>query len=279
MPENMQHERNSTVGVLGAGRMGMPIIGRLAQAGHTVRVYDPETSTEPETVRRGAQAAASPLAAVEGSEFVLLCVGYEEQVEALLVGSERLFEQSDPGTVFVVLSTIATGMVQRLAEHAERLGRWLVDAPVSGSGSAAELGQLLSLVGGPTEAVERLGPVLDAYSANVVHLGAAGSGQVAKAVTNLIMLACVVANHEGLALGDRFGLEDEKLREALRLSSAANGALNNWGKQTMVWAEHDFQTVARMATEADISLPQAGVTRELCRALKSRLYQLDQYGI
>jgi 3-hydroxyisobutyrate dehydrogenase-like beta-hydroxyacid dehydrogenase len=101
---------------------------------------------------------------------------------------------------------------------------------------------------------------------------------VAKAVNNLIMWACLVADHEGLALAQRHGLEVEKLRKALLVSSAANNALANWGTQTMAWAEDDMAIVAQMAAEHGLSLPQADVTRALCRALKPRRYRLDEYG-
>ena len=124
---------------------------------------------------------------------------------------------------------------------------------------------------------ERLRPVLGAFSSDVVHTGGVGSAQVAKAVNNLIMWACLVADHEGLALAQRFGVDTEKLRKALLISSAANSALANWGTQTMAWAEDDMAIVAEMARECGLRLPQTEVTREICRALKPRRYKLDEY--
>jgi 3-hydroxyisobutyrate dehydrogenase-like beta-hydroxyacid dehydrogenase len=119
---------------------------------------------------------------------------------------------------------------------------------------------------------------LRAYSSDVVHTGDVGSAQVAKAVNNLILWACLVADHEGLALAHRFGLDVEKLRQALLVSSATNDALEKWGRQTMAWAEDDMAIVAAMAAERGIALPQADVTREVCRALRPRRYKLDDYG-
>jgi 3-hydroxyisobutyrate dehydrogenase-like beta-hydroxyacid dehydrogenase len=111
----------------------------------------------------------------------------------------------------------------------------------------------------------------------VVHTGAVGSAQVAKAANNLILWACLVADHEGLALASRYGLDVETLRRALLLSSAANDALAKWGTQTMAWAEDDMAIVAEMAEECGLALPQAQLDREICRALKPRRYKLDQY--
>src|SRR5690606_13472629 len=145
-------------------------------------------------------------------------------------------------------------------------------------GRAADEGTLLSFVGGDTAVVERLRPVLSAYSSDVVHSGGVGPAQVSKAVNNLILWACLVGNHEGMAPADRYGGETEALREALMMSSAVNGALGNWGKQSMAWAQDDMNIVAEMADDCGISLPQSGLVREICRTLKPRRYRIDQYG-
>src|SRR5678816_1286878 len=94
-------------------------------------------------------------------------------------------------------------------------------------------GTLLSFVGGSAEVVARITPILRAYSSDVVHTGGVGSAQVAKAVNNLILWACLVADHEGLALAKRYGVDPDKLRSALLMSSATNDALEKWGRQTM----------------------------------------------
>ncbi|HEX4254780.1 MAG TPA: NAD-binding protein, partial [Streptosporangiaceae bacterium] len=101
-------------------------------------------------------------------------------------------------------------------------------------------------------------PAVAAISATIFR---SSSAQVAKAVNNLILWACLVADHEGLALAQRYGVDTAELRTALLGSSAANTALSNWGKQTMAWAEDDLKIVAEMAATAGITLPQAGVNR------------------
>ncbi len=97
-------------------------------------------------------------------------------------------------------------------------------------------------------------------------------------MNNLIMWACLVADHEGLALAQRYGLDTDLMRDALGMSSAANEALAKWGTQTMAWAEDDMAIVAEMAAACGIALAQADVTRQICRALKPRRFKLDQYG-
>jgi 3-hydroxyisobutyrate dehydrogenase-like beta-hydroxyacid dehydrogenase len=168
--------------------------------------------------------------------------------------------------------------VQRLAAENRAAGIEVIDSTVCRGGEAADQGTLLSFVGGPKTVVERVTPVLRAYSSDVVHTGAVGSAQVAKAVNNLILWACLVADHEGLALAKAYGVDVELLRRALGKSSAANQALEKWGTQTMAWAEDDMAIVAEMAADCGLALPQAGVNREICRALKPRRHKLDEYG-
>jgi len=92
------------------------------------------------------------------------------------------------------------------------------------------------------------------------------------------MWACLVASHEGLALAHRHGLDIEAMRQALMTTHSANGALEHWGKQTMAWADDDMEIVAAMARDAGLTLPQAESVQGICRSLKPRRFQLDQYG-
>jgi len=262
------------IGVIGAGRMGLPIIGHLARKGFSTLVFDVDGGKRAAVEERGAQWASdiAPLAAA--SDVVLVCVGYDEELRQLfpqLAGAAR------KGTIHAVLSTVNPGTVQHLAAAAPP-GVSVVDATMCRGGRAADEGTLLCFVGGDPATVERLRPVLAAFASDIVHTGPAGSAQVAKAANNLILWACLVADHEALALAQRFGLDAERLRQALLISSASNDALAKWGTQTMAWAEDDMAIVAEMAREHGLKLQQSEVTREICRALKPRRYKLDEYG-
>lgn len=264
---------SETIGVIGAGRMGLPIIGHLAKKGFRTLATDINAAKRAEVEERKAQWAADAAELAAQCTVMLVCVGFDRELR-------ELFSRMSPkaGAIVAVLSTVNPRTVQELAEEAQRRDFDLVDSTVCRGGRAADEGTLLSFVGGPAEVVERLKPVLRAYSSDVVHSGAVGSAQVAKAANNLILWACLVADHEALALAQRYGIDVEMLRRALMLSSAANDALAKWGTQTMAWAEDDMAIVAEMAAERGIALPQAGLNRELCRALKPRRYKLDDYG-
>jgi 3-hydroxyisobutyrate dehydrogenase len=266
-----------TVGLIGAGRMGLPIIGHLARAGFRVLVSERNPDRRDDIESRGANLVELNLLATE-SEIILICVGYDKEVRELLQSSGGLLETVRPDTIIAVLSTIHPKTVQEFAEQSSLRGVYVVDSTVCRGGQAADDGTLLSFVGGSKNVVERLMPVLSAYSSDVVHSGDVGTAQVSKAANNLILWACLVASHEGLALAQRYNVNVDALRTALMTSSATNGALGNWGQQSMAWAQDDMAIVAEMADECGISLPQSGVVREICRTLKPRRYQLDKYG-
>jgi 3-hydroxyisobutyrate dehydrogenase len=264
---------SETVGVIGAGRMGLPIIGHLAKKGFRTFATDTDPAKKAPVEERKAQWAPTLEALCAEATVILVCVGFDRELR-------ELFAKMTPrkGAIVAVLSTVNPRTVQALAKAAQARGFGLVDSTVCRGGRAADEGTLLSFVGGPATVAERLKPVLGAYSSDVVHSGGVGSAQVAKAANNLILWACLVADHEALALASRYGVDAEMLRRALMLSSAANDALAKWGTQTMAWAEDDMAIVAEMAAECGLALPQAGVNREICRALKPRRYKLDEYG-
>lgn len=95
----------------------------------------------------------------------------------------------------------------------------------------------------------------------------------------MLMWACLIANHEALALAKRSGIDVEVLRDALLKTGAENSVLRHWGTNTMAWAEDDMEIVQSMANDAGIGLPQAGLNRELCRMLKPKKFRLDEYGV
>ena len=265
-----------SVGVIGAGRMGMPLVGHLAGKGFQVSVYDVDGTKKAGVEGRGARWAESIRALAQESEVVLICVGYDRELRDLLSDTGD-FAKLAPGSIVAILSTVHPRTVVELAKAGAERGLHIVDSTVCRGGKAADEGTLLSFVGGEADVVARLKPVLAAYSSDIVHTGPAGTAQVAKAANNMVMWACLIANHEALALAKRFGMDPEALRQALLLSSADNYVLRNWGYNTMAWAEDDMEIVQQMAAERAIALPQAGLNREILRALKPKRFKLDEY--
>jgi 3-hydroxyisobutyrate dehydrogenase len=258
--------------------MGLPIIGHLVRKGFAVVVHDIDEGKRETVTTLGAGWAGSPAELARACEAILVCVGYDQEMRAL-VSTDGVLHQPPGATIVAVLSTVHPRTVQELARVAQPFGVHVVDATVCRGGKAADEGTLLSFVGGDSSIVERLKPVLACYATDVVHTGDVGTAQVAKAANNMVMWACLIANHEALALAKRFGMDVELLRTALVGSSAENYVLRNWGVNTMAWAEDDMEIVQTMAHDAGIGLPQAGLNRELCRTLKPKRFRLDEYGV
>ncbi len=266
------------VGFIGAGRMGLPMIGHAARKGFEVAVYDLDAGKRAAVEKAGARWAEAPGELARASEAILVCVGYDRELRELLAPAGALKEIA-PGTIVAILSTVHPKTVVELAEAGAQRGVHVVDSTVCRGGQAADAGTLLSFVGGEAVVVERLKPVLSAYSTDIVHTGKVGTAQVAKAANNLVMWSCLIANHEALALAQRYGMDVEALREALKMSSADNYVLRNWRANTMAWTEDDMEIVQQMAAERGIALPQAGLNRELCRMLKPKRFKLEDYGV
>ena len=225
--------------------------------------------------QRGATWAALPEIA-RRAQAVLVCVGYDRELRDLIANG--LLSQLPAGTILAVLSTVNPATVREVERLAGPTGVRVVDATMCRGGRAADAGSMLSFLGGDPDAVEQLKPVVAAYSTDIVYTGAVGTAQAAKAANNLLMWACLIANHEALALARRFGVDEALLREALLKTGAENGVLRHWGTSTMAWADDDLEIIQAMAREAHVALPQADLNRELCRTLKPKKFQLDHYG-
>jgi 3-hydroxyisobutyrate dehydrogenase len=266
-----------TVGVIGAGRMGQPIIGHLARKGFTVRVHDIDAGKRGAAEERGGKWLADAATLARECEAILVCVGYDRELRELLSG-KGILNHVPRDAIVAVLSTVHPDTVRELAKRGLARGVHVVDATMCRGAWAADEGTLLSFVAGPAGIVDRLRPVLSAFSSDIVPTGDIGSAQVAKAANNMVMWACLVANHEGLVLAHRYGLDVEAMRKALLTTHAANAGLENWGKNSMAWADDDMEIVHAMAKEKGLPLRQAEVVQEICRWLKPVRFQLEQYG-
>jgi len=264
------------IGVIGAGRIGQPIIGHLIRHGFVVQACDIDPAKRTVVEEHGGRwTTVEEL--TRSAQAILICVGYDRELRELIANG--LATQPSRGTILAVLSTVHPHTVQELDARARSAGVAVVDATLCRGARAADSGTLLSFVAGEPDIVERLKPVVAAYSADIVYTGAIGTAQAAKAANNLLMWACLIANHEALALAARFGVDVERLREALLKTGAENGVLRNWGTSTMKWADDDLAVIHEMARDAGITLPQADLNRELCRALLPKKFRLDEYGV
>jgi 3-hydroxyisobutyrate dehydrogenase-like beta-hydroxyacid dehydrogenase len=257
------------VGMIGLGKMGRPMARHLKKAGFTVTGCDVSPEACKQAEGEGIRVAASPKAVAADSDFVIVVVGFDSEAEAAVLDGDGIVAGARPGLVVGIASTVAPRTMQKIASKLEGTGIVLLDMPITRGEPAAEAGKMLTMVGGDAAAFEAVKPALQTFASSIYHVGDLGAGQVGKMVNNLILWACISANHEGLKLAEKLGADPERLRTALVDSSASNWALQTRiEEQPMPWAEKDMRIVLTEADRLRMSLPLCGVVTEVVKTVK-----------
>lgn len=215
------------VAVLGLGTMGAPMARHLLGAGHEVVVHNRTRRREEPLAEAGAIRAASPADAARGADVVLTCVSDTPDLLAVIEGPDGAASALEAGAIVVDCSTVSPAATAELAARLADRGIGMVDAPVSGGSEGAEKGTLTIFAGGREEDVSKAMPVLQAFGSRITHLGPSGSGQMAKAVNQVMIAGTYATVGEGIALAQAAGLPLEKLVEALSAGAAASWVLEN----------------------------------------------------
>jgi 3-hydroxyisobutyrate dehydrogenase len=215
------------VAVIGLGTMGAPMARHLLAAGHDVTVHNRTRSREEPLEALGAKRAATPAAAAAGAEAALTCVSDTPDLEQIVMSPDGVAAGLGAGGVVVDCSTVSPTAVTEMAAKLRERGIGLVDAPVSGGSEGAERGTLTIFCGGTDADVASARPVLEAFSSRITHLGPSGSGQVAKAVNQVMIAGTYASVGEGIALAEAAGLRLPELVEALSAGAAASWVLQN----------------------------------------------------
>ncbi len=212
------------VAFLGLGVMGYPMAGHLVSAGHEVTVYNRTASKAESWVEdHGGRAACSPGAAAADAEFVMACVGNDDDLRAVCEGTDGAFSGMSAGAVFVDHTTVSAAVTRNLHVAATDAGFDFVDAPVSGGQAGAENGQLVVMCGGGGEAFARAAPVIGSYSKLCRRLGESGAGQLTKMVNQICIAGLVQALSEGLHFAEKAGLDGRAVVEVI-----GGGAAGSW---------------------------------------------------
>lgn len=257
------------VGMIGLGKMGNPMARHLRKAGFEVVGTDISETARRQAEADGTRTVTTARAVAAATDFVIVVVGFDSEVEAVILGPDGIAAGGRPGLIVGVASTVAPRTMTRIAERLAGSGIVLIDMPLTRGEAAAEAGRMLTMVGGPEEAFATVKPALATFADAIFHVGALGAGQVGKMVNNLILWACISANHEGFRLAEGLGVEPERLRRALVESSASNWAMQTQVQnQPMPWAEKDMRIVLHEADRLRLSLPLCGVVKEVVKAVK-----------
>ena len=284
MPEN--ESRVPSAGVVGLGEIGGGIAGNLMKAGVALSVCDIRgEATDP--YREEARVAASPREVAGTSEVVFVAVLNDAQVRTVLEGEDGVFAGAADGTSVVVVSTISTETVKDLREAGAAHGVTVVDCGVSGGAQGAADGQLVCMVGGSEDEIDRIRPVLDVFSRQVLRMGPPGTGLSAKLARNVVQYGSWLAAQEAQELAEAAGVDLLKLGEAIRESDQVIGGsarlifrptaepwpadadegLLTFLRDKALMAHKDLDAARALGDELGVAMPVAALTDARCERI------------
>jgi 3-hydroxyisobutyrate dehydrogenase len=228
------------VAFIGLGVMGFPMAGHLAAKGFDVVVYNRTRSKADAWAKtfRG-EYAPTPALAARDADFVMACVGNDDDVRAVTLGPEGAFAGMKSGAVLVDHTTASADLARELDTEARRRELGFLDAPVSGGQAGAENGVLTVMVGGDPDAFARAKPAIDSYARAVTLMGPAGAGQLTKMVNQICIAGLVQGLAEGINFAQQAGLDPSLVVDVIAKGAAGSWQMENRGR-TMVEGKFEF---------------------------------------
>ena len=229
------------VAFLGLGVMGYSMTAHLKnKGGHEVTVYNRTAAKADQWAKQfGGKTAPTPKAAAQGQDFVMCCVGNDNDLREVTLGKDGAFQAMGKGTTFVDHTTASAEIARELFDAAKKSGFDFIDAPVSGGQAGAENGVLTVMCGGEQGVFDKAKPVIDAYARACNLMGSPGSGQLAKMVNQICIAGLVQGLSEGIHFAKKAGLDIEKL-----IATISKGAAQSWQMEnrykTMAANKYDF---------------------------------------
>ena len=231
---------STRVAFLGLGVMGFPMAGHLAKAGHQVTVYNRSAAKAQAWVAEfGGKSADTPKAAAQDADIVFCCVGNDQDLASVVLGDNGAFAGMKKGALFVDHTTASAKIARELAAQAQKHGLTFLDAPVSGGQAGAVNGLLTVMVGGDQVRFDEAKPVAMAFSRAFTRIGESGAGQLAKMVNQICIAGLVQGLSEGIAFGQKAGIDMKLVLEVIGKGAAQSWQMDNRGT-TMVDDKFDF---------------------------------------
>ena len=229
---------STKIGFIGLGIMGRPMAHNLMKAGHKLWVHGRRPTTMEALVKAGAQGCRSAAEVAAHADVIFVMVSDTPDVEQVVFGTGGIVEGARAGQVVVDMSTISPVETRRFAHDLAAKGIEMLDAPVSGGEVGAVNATLSIMVGGKDETFQRVKPLFECLGKNIVHVGAHGAGQVAKACNQIVVGVTIEAVSEALSFARRNHVDPAKVREALMGGFAGSKILEVHGKRML---DHDFK--------------------------------------
>lgn len=265
------------VGYIGLGIMGKPMARNLLNAGYSLVVHNRSRPAVDELIAAGAISAESPADVARQVDILFTNLPDSPDVEMVALGENGVVEGTHPGLIFVDHSTIKPASARHIAAVLGEKGVQCLDAPVSGGDVGAQHGTLAIMVGGPSDALEKVRPLFEVVGKKITHVGESGAGQIAKAANQIMVAAQMVAMGELLVFAKKSGADPERVVEAIQ-----GGAAQCWTldvKPSRLFAGNrepgfkaymqakDLGIVLDTAREYGVPLPAAAVQTQLFNAM------------
>ncbi|MEF9601218.1 NAD(P)-dependent oxidoreductase [Paracoccus sp. PXZ] len=268
------------VAFLGLGVMGFPMAGHLAAAGHEVAVWNRSPAkAEAWAARHKGRVAATAREAAEGAEFVMACVGNDDDLRQVCLDETGAFAGMGKGAVFVDHTTVSAAVTRELSAQAAESGLGFVDAPVSGGQAGAENGQLSVMCGGAPADYARAEPVIAAYAKICKLMGPSGAGQLTKMCNQIAIAGLVQGLSESLHFAEKAGLSIPEVVEVISQGAAGSWQMQN-RHQTMAedrfdfgfavdWMRKDLGICLATADETGASLPVTALVDQFYKEVQA----------
>lgn len=266
-----------TLGFIGLGIMGRPMVGHLLRVGHRVRVHTRTHSSARPALEAGAEWRDSAAAVAQQCDALLTMVTDGPDVEQALFGPQGAAAELPPGGLVIDLTTTSPATARSLHERLGQHGVAFLDAPVTGGEAGAVNAALTIMVGGESSAFERARPILEAFARKIVRVGPSGAGQTLKACNQTLCAVNMIGVCEALLIAQSAGIEPQ-----LALDTLSSGAGGSWAWTTLgakivagdlkpafmiKLMQKDLRIAQTVAEESSIPLPGVALAQQLFRAV------------
>ncbi|WP_375282063.1 NAD(P)-dependent oxidoreductase [Pseudooctadecabacter sp.] len=268
------------VAFLGLGVMGYPMAGHLVKAGHDVTVYNRTHSKAAAWADEfGGKMATTPAVAAMDADFVMACVGNDDDLRAICIGEDGAFGTMARGAIFVDHTTVSAKVTRELYAAGQGLGVSFVDAPISGGQAGAENGVLSVMCGGDQAAYDVAQPIIDSYARICRRIGDSGAGQMTKMCNQIAIAGLVQGLSEALHFADKAGLDGRQVVEVISQGAAGSWQMQN-RYETMIdgafehgfavdWMRKDLGICLATADETGASLPVTALVDQFYKEVQS----------
>ena len=265
---------------IGLGVMGFPMAGHLAKAGHNVIVYNRSSDKAKKWQSEyNGKIAVSPAEAAEGADFIMCCVGNDDDLREVTIGRDGAFSKIGQGSIFVDHTTVSTRVTKELVDLATQKEFDFIDAPISGGQAGAENGMLSIMCGGDQQAFRKVKPILEIYSKVCKRIGGSGAGQQTKMCNQIAIAGLVQGLSEALYFAEKAGLDVRDVVEVISQGAAGSWQMDN-RFETMLdnqfnhgfavdWMRKDLKICLEASDQIGASLPVTALVNQFYKDVQN----------